>query len=182
MEHAVIKVLVATASRHGSTKEIGEQLGADISAGLRERGVDAEVETLDAGQVADLADVDALVLGSAVYMGRWLKAARRLVDREAERLESIPVWLFSSGPVDDSSKRDGGKVAPGGKIASAAWAQDHHTFGGKLDRADLSWSERLVASAVHAADGDNRSPSDISAWADKICGSLSDTHLAPYDR
>lgn len=170
----MIKVLVATASRHGSTREIGEQLGTALSRGLLARGVDAEVEVLDAERVESLADIDALVLGSAVYMGRWLKSARRLVDRETEYLESIPVWLFSSGPVDDNKESDGTRAVPTAKVASATWAQDHHTFGGKLDRAELSWRERLVASAVHAADGDHRSSSDINAWAEEICGSLAD--------
>ncbi|WP_240498095.1 flavodoxin domain-containing protein [Williamsia sp. 1135] len=177
----MIKVLVATASRHGSTREIGEQLGTALSAGLLVREVDAEVEVLDADQIESLADVDALILGSAVYMGRWLKSARSLVDRETERLESIPVWLFSSGPVDDNGKTDGGKATPEVKIASAAWAQDHHTFGGKLDRAELSWGERLVASAVHATDGDHRSSSEIGEWADEICGSLAEMSIVRND-
>jgi menaquinone-dependent protoporphyrinogen oxidase len=166
----MMKVLVTTASRHGATKEIGEQLATSISARLTEHGIAAEVDVCDVERVHDLASYDALVLGSAVYMGRWLKSARKLVDREADLLASMPVWLFSSGPIvaDD-------KPAPESQWATAPWAQDHHTFGGKLDRTALSRSERLVASAVHAADGDNRSTAEINEWARTISGSLAAT-------
>ena len=165
-----MKILVATASRHGATREIGEQLGADISTGLRDHGVDARVDTRDAEQVDDVSEYDAVILGSAVYMGRWLKSARKLVDRELEQFESIPVWLFSSGPVttDDTP-------APDTKWATAPWARDHHTFGGKLDRSTLSRGERFVASAVHATDGDNRSTEEIAEWAQTISESLAGT-------
>ena len=165
-----MKVLVATASRHGATHEIGEQLGTDIAAGLHDRGIDARVDTRDAEQVDDVSEYDAVILGSAVYMGRWLKSARKLVDRELEQFESIPVWLFSSGPVaaDDTP-------APGTKWATASWARDHHTFGGKLDRSTLSRGERFVASAVHATDGDNRSTEEITEWAQTISESLAET-------
>lgn len=165
-----MKILVATASRHGATREIGEKLGADIAAGLRDRGVDARVDICDAEQVDDVAGYDAAIVGSAVYMGRWLKSARKLVDRELEQFQSVPVWLFSSGPVvaEDTPSPDTGS-------ATAPWARDHHTFGGKLDRSSLSRSERLVASAVHATDRDNRSAEEITEWAQTICESLAAT-------
>lgn len=166
----MIKVLVAVASRHGATREIGEQLGAQISSGLYTRGVDAEVHVRDPGSVESLAAYDALVLGSAVYMGRWLKAARDFVDREEEHLRAIPVWLFSSGPVVPADA-----PAPKSKWSTVDWANDHHTFGGKLDRECLSRMERFIASAVHATDGDNRSPAEIAEWADEISNSLVST-------
>lgn len=79
-----MKILVATASRHGATREIGEQLGADIAAGLRHRGVDARVDICDAEQVDDVAEYDAAIVGSAVYMGRCSRAhANSLIGRSS---------------------------------------------------------------------------------------------------
>jgi menaquinone-dependent protoporphyrinogen oxidase len=42
---------------------------------------------------------DAVVLGSAVYLGNWMKPAKEFAVREAAALAAVPVWLFSSGPI-----------------------------------------------------------------------------------
>lgn len=85
--------LVTAASRHEATREIAEA----IADGLNRRGVDAEARSVD--QVTSLDGFDAVVIGSAIYMGRWLKTARELVSEHAAELSAMPVWLFSSGPL-----------------------------------------------------------------------------------
>ena len=57
---------------------------------------------LQAGDVRDLEGYDAVVLGSAVYGGRWRRDARRLLRRLPRSLGRRPLWLFSSGPVGES--------------------------------------------------------------------------------
>ena len=91
------RVLVACASRHGSTVEIAAEI-ADV---LRRDVPGAVVDLRDAVQAGEVAGYDAAVIGSAVYMGRWLPAARDLVEEHREVLSAMPVWLFSSGPVGD---------------------------------------------------------------------------------
>ena len=92
-----MKVLVTAASRYGATGEIAEAIGEV----LRERGLDA---TVGPPEAATVDGHDAVVLGSAVYAGHWLKPARELVDRQRDALAARPVWLFSSGPVGDPPK------------------------------------------------------------------------------
>src|SRR5690606_10318919 len=70
-----MQVLVTVASRHGSTREIGEVV-AEV---LRNSGFDVDVA--DPDEVEDLDRYDAVVLGSSVYLGRWAASARALVDR-----------------------------------------------------------------------------------------------------
>ena len=124
-----MKVLVAVASRHGSTKEIG----AAIAEVLQASGFD--VELADPDDVDDLESLDAVVLGSAVYVGRWSASARAFVDRFAGRLAQRPVWLFSSGPGGDPP-------APVGDpeeitaVLRRVGARGHRTFPGRLDRGD----------------------------------------------
>src|SRR5687768_14433030 len=91
-----MRVLVATASKYGSTQEIGEA----IVRALRERDIDAEAIRVE--DVTTLEGVDALVLGSGVYAGHWMKTARSFVKHHAHQFSEVPVWLFSSGPIGES--------------------------------------------------------------------------------
>jgi len=160
----VVKVVVS--SRHGSTREIGEAIANE----LRAAGHEARVS--DAGEIAELEAAEAVVLGSAVYMGRWLKPARRLLEAGGERLGRKPLWLFSSGPTGDPALP---KEAEPGEIAEAApkiGARDHRVFPGKLDRSVLTRRERLLVRVLRAADGDFRDWDAIRSWAKSIARAL----------
>src|SRR5215212_4334828 len=95
-----MKVLISAASRHGATLEIAEALKTEVEAS----GV--EVDLIAPERVVDVTPYDAVIIGSAVYAGRWLAAARELIDREVTQLSAKPVWLFSSGPIGDPDKPD----------------------------------------------------------------------------
>jgi menaquinone-dependent protoporphyrinogen oxidase len=88
-----MKVLVTAASKHGATAEIGATIGEVLGG---EQGLDATVVPPE--EVAAVDGYDAVVLGSAVYAGHWMAAAKELVDRAGSALAGKPVWLFSSGP------------------------------------------------------------------------------------
>jgi menaquinone-dependent protoporphyrinogen oxidase len=62
-------VLVTYATKHGSTHEIAEA----IANTLVNRGIPTDAVAVDT--IADVGLCEAVVLGSAVYMGRWLKEA-----------------------------------------------------------------------------------------------------------
>lgn len=167
----MMRILVATASRHGATHEIGQQLGTALAADLADRGTDAEVDVRNASDVTTLADYSAVVLGSAVYMGRWLRDARHFVDEHETALQAVPVWLFSSGPVDDANPKPTPAAAP----PTPPWAREHRVFPGRLDRSVLGSGERLVAAVVRASDGDHRDPAAVEAWAHEIGAALMPT-------
>jgi menaquinone-dependent protoporphyrinogen oxidase len=112
-----------------------------------------------------------VVLGSAVYMGQWMKPARELAERQAAALAARPVWLFSSGPVGEPAKPAENPVDVS-KILQATKARDHRVFTGKLARKQLSFPDRAMASAIRAAEGDFRNWADIRAWATGIAGTL----------
>jgi menaquinone-dependent protoporphyrinogen oxidase len=161
-----MKVLVAAASRHGSTSEIAEAIGDE----LRGHGLDADVKRAD--EVHDLAGYDAVVLGSAVYVGKWLDPARDLVEKRADELCTLPVWLYSSGPVGEPLRpapEDAVDVAP---LVSATRAREHRLFGGKLDKGRLGFGEKAVVLAFRAPEGDFRDWDEIRAWAGDIAGEL----------
>ena len=165
-----MRVLVAVASRHGSTREIGEAVAEVL------RGSGFAVDVLDPDDVDGIADYDAVVLGSSVYVGRWAASARALVDRLAGALASRPVWLFSSGPVGDPPAPAGDpEEVPA--LVSRLHARGHRTFSGRLDKGGLALAERAVVALVQAEQGDFRAWADIQDWAAGIAAELHDEEI-----
>lgn len=163
-----MRVLVAAASKHGSTAEIATVI-ADV---LTERGLDATaVPIADVGAVEEY---DAIVLGSAVYAGRWLTPAKDFVQRCADALAARPVWLFSSGPVGDPPMPEEDPV-DATSIVQATGAREHRIFSGRLDRARLSYAERAIVVAFRAPYGDFRNWPEIRAWAASIADAMAST-------
>ena len=161
-----MKVLVAAASKHGATDEIAVAV-ADV---LAQHGLD--VRLVPADDVESVRGCDAVVLGSAVYMGRWLEAARRLVDAHADELSAVPVWLFSSGPVGDPPRPADDQAVDVTEIVAATRARGHRLFAGKLDRESLGFGERALVRALGVRDGDYRDWDVIRGWAAEIADAL----------
>ena len=160
-------VLVTAASRHGATHEIAEA----IARGLLQRGVEAQARPAE--EVSSLDGFDAYVVGSAVYIGRWLDAARDLVEANAGALAARPVWLFSSGPLGppDAFKPEGDPVDAAALVESTG-AVEHRVFAGRLERGLLSFGEKAVVVAVRAPEGDFRDWDAIDGFAAAIAGQL----------
>lgn len=159
------RVLIAYGSKHGATQGIAEELEEE----LRSDGFD--VVAMPAERVDDVNGYDAVILGGAVYAGRWHVEARRCARRHAGQLRQRPVWLFSSGPVDDSAERR--DIAPVRGVArwmQRLGAREHITFGGALT---AETPGRIAHSLVrHGKGGDFRNPERIRQWAHHIAAQL----------
>ena len=125
-----MRVLVTAASKHGATFEIATAIGEELSRA----GIDARVEPLE--DVLSLDEYDGVVVGSGIYAGHWVGAAKEFVDQHATELALRPLWLFSSGPIGDPLKPEEDPVdaAP---TATRLGARAHRVFGGRLDRTRL---------------------------------------------
>ncbi len=166
-----MRILVTAASRHEATTEVAKAIAATIErAGI-------EVEIRRPEEVGHLGGYDAVVLGSAVYAGHWLRPAKELVERTSSRMRTVPVWLFSTGPVGDPLKPAElpADVAP---MLEQSGAREHRLFGGRLDRRRLGFGEKAMVRMVGAADGDHRPWGDIEAWAEEIASALNAETLA----
>jgi menaquinone-dependent protoporphyrinogen oxidase len=115
-----LKVLVSAASAHGSTAEIASAIGEVLT----KHGLRATV--IPPAEVGSVADYDAVILGSAVYTGHWLAAAKDLVARSRDALAGRPVWLFSSGPVGDPSRKLVQSMGKDPADLAAIQAATHH--------------------------------------------------------
>lgn len=137
-------VLVTYASRHGATTEIAEALGRD----LRSHGVDADVRSAD--EVDGVDGYDAVVLGSAISIGRWLPEATAA--RSADPPQPAPPDLH--------------------ELVERTQARGHSVFGGKLERDALSLPERAIVRTVKAPYGDCRDFAAVADFASTIAQSI----------
>jgi menaquinone-dependent protoporphyrinogen oxidase len=184
-EDIMPKALIVHASKHGATAGIAERIGEV----LRAEKVDAVVAP--AALAPDPHGFDAVVVGAGVYMGSWVKDGVTYLEDHRPTLAAMPVWLFSSGPLPNSTKeRDGddpithalgpteGPGSAGRRrveaLAEAIHVRGHEVFQGAFDPQDppKSLGERVVRLMPAAKNilpaGDFRQWDRIEAWAREI--------------
>jgi Flavodoxin len=161
----MVRVLVIVASRHGATREIGEAVAAALTA----EGIESEVQPPE--RVAEIDGFDAVIIGSGVYAGHWLEAAKRFIKRHEVTLRQRPVWLFSSGPLGDPPApiAEPVDVAP---LVEMTAARGHRIFAGRLAKTELGFGERALVKVVRAPYGDYRDWPEIAEWGREIAGGL----------
>jgi len=154
-------VLIAYASRSGSTEEVAREIG-DI---LKKAGIEAAV--LPVKRVWDVGDYGAVVIGSAVYAGRWLSEARKFLRRFQPTLARMRVAAFSMGVSTregEEAKREEllGSMDPLREITTPVSVAP---FAGKMDRKKLPFFYRLLIKLLKVPDGDFRDWDAIREWA-----------------
>jgi menaquinone-dependent protoporphyrinogen oxidase len=160
-----MKILVTAASKYGSTGEIAQAIGEVLT----ERGLETTVAPPE--EVVSVEEYDAVVLGSAVYAGRWQREAKELVERAKDVLTTRPVWLFSSGPIGDPPKPEEDPVDVA-DLMETTKAREHRVFPGKLVKRQLSFPEKAIVLALRAPEGDFRDWDAIRSWASKVADAL----------
>jgi menaquinone-dependent protoporphyrinogen oxidase len=173
------RILVAYASKHNSTAEIAREIGEV----LRWQGTHS-VDVMSAGKVTSISGYDAVVLGSAVYMGQWMPDAADFLKTFERQLADRPTWIFSSGPTsegDPTTLTDGWTfpetLQP---VADRIHPRDMAIFSGKLNPIQLGLFERFMLKLIRPDVGDFRDWKMIRAWADKILRSVERLdHVAP---
>jgi menaquinone-dependent protoporphyrinogen oxidase len=157
------RVLVAFASKLGSNGEIAEV----IAETLRRSGHHSSA--VPVREIRAIEEWDAVVLGSAIYAAHWQRDARRFVARYREELIARPLWLFSSGPLDERLAAAGLPItAHGAEITAGLGALDHRTFGGRLAE-DAPIDPQVLR--THPI-GDFRDWEAIRAYAAEIAAAL----------
>jgi menaquinone-dependent protoporphyrinogen oxidase len=174
-----VQILVAYASRHGSTQGIA----ARIAERLRADGLD--VALLAAAEVPDPSRYDAFIVGGAAYMFHWLKDATSFVRENRTLLAARPTWLFSSGPIGTATVDEEGRdvletTVPKefAELRDAIRPRGEKVFFGAMDPAakPIGVTERIVTLMPAARNafprGDFRDWAAIDAWADDIARDL----------
>lgn len=165
-----MNILVAYASKYGSTRQIAERIARELTGG----GRTAEAAPVTAA--LDLGAYDAFVIGSAVFYGKWMGEAVDFVRRNAVLIRARPVWLFSSGPLGEPEKggkdqREAAVPVEIPELAQLVRARGHRVFFGRLERRALGRMDGFVARVV-GVEGDFRDWDDIVAWASDVASAL----------
>lgn len=128
------------------------------------------VDVMPARSVSDLAAYGAVVLGGALYSLRWHKDARRFIRKHRVALQTKPVWLFSSGPLDDSASKQ--EIPPVRFVKNASrlvHARGHLTFGGRMPAEARGFP---AGSMAKKNAGDWRDPDRVRLWAKQVAEDL----------
>ena len=161
-------VLVAYATKYGSTREVADAIAAQLSA----RGVDAVARP--AGEVRSLDGYSAVVLGTALYFFHWRGEAHRLLRRNRKALSELPVAVFGLGPIEDTPEQfEGAREHLARGLAKHSWLSPASSavFGGKLDPEHLRFPDNNPA--VRAMSPiDLRDFDAIRSWADSLLDAL----------
>ena len=165
-----VKVLVAYASKYGSTKEIAEKIGESI------KGEGLDVDVLSAEKVKDINGYQGVVIGSASYIGMWRKEANNFVKKYEQPLARMPVWIFSSGPAE---KGDPVQLMKGWLYPTALKPvienikpKDITVFHGNINVDKMNFIEKQMIKMVKSGYGDFRDWKAIAGWGRGIAAAL----------
>jgi menaquinone-dependent protoporphyrinogen oxidase len=191
---APARVLVAYATRHGSTAEVADWIAEEV------RAAGADVDVAPAAAVPKIQRYAAIVLGGPMIRG-WHRDACRFLKRHAGELADKPTALF----ITAASLTETGEEQAGGvpltkdpwlvkeprnpskltykenyarpahyledvfRAAPALQPQSIAFFAGSLDLSTMNLFEKLfVMLVVRATPGDARNQKAVRAWAQEI--------------
>lgn len=160
------RVLVTYATKYGSTAEIAVK----IATVIRDSGIETDIIPIE--NVTEVFPYQAVIIGSAVYMGQWRKEMVNFLKEKQIILSEKPVWIFSSGPTGEGNPVDlmkgwqfPEKLEP---IVDVIQPRDTIVFHGRLNLNTLTIFERWIAQNVKSPVGDFRDWKMIVAWANTI--------------
>lgn len=166
-------ILVAYATKYGSTGEVAEAIGER----LREQGLVVDVKPVK--EAPSLDGYDAVVFGAPFYVGSMLKEARAYLERQREALEGTPVAVFALGPTTGEEPLYQAAEQLDNALKKLPWLQPVSAamFVGKYDPHNLRFRDRLLtmppASPLHGlGPHDDRDWEAIGAWAEGLTVAL----------
>jgi menaquinone-dependent protoporphyrinogen oxidase len=158
-------ILVAYATRYGSTQEVAEA----VAATLRERGLAVDIQPMR--DVRTLDQYSAIVLGAPLYMFHWHKDALHFLARHREALTQRPVAIFALGPFHAEEKEfQGSREQLDKELAKFPWLtpQAITIIGGKFDPQKLTFPHNMIPALKNMPASDVRDWTAIRAWANDL--------------
>ncbi|MGE5530648.1 MAG: flavodoxin domain-containing protein [Bacteroidota bacterium] len=158
------RVLVAYASKSGTTAEVAEAIAEAL------RAQKLSVDTLPVDSVAGLSEYSAVVLGSGVRIGKWLPQALAFARKHQSALATLPVAIFTvhmlAVGADEESRQH--REAYTAAVRDIVRPRAEAFFAGRIEMSRLSLVERLMTKAVKAPEADDRDWTAIRQWSEGL--------------
>jgi menaquinone-dependent protoporphyrinogen oxidase len=158
-------VLVAYATRYGSTQEVAEAVATTLCG----RGLAVDIQPVRNVQALD--QYRAIVLGAPLYMFHWHKDALHFLARHRAALTQRPVAVFALGPFHAEEKEfQGAREQLDKELAQFPWLtpQAIAIFGGKFDPQKLTFPHNLIPALKNMPASDVRDWTAIRAWSNDL--------------
>jgi menaquinone-dependent protoporphyrinogen oxidase len=160
------KILVAYASKCGSTAEVADVIGKN----LQQQGFAVDVRL--AKKVTDVSAYQGVIVGSAIRIGRWLPAATKFVKTHQQALSNVPIAYFEvCGELNEGETEAHQRVAESylEPVRAIVKPVEVGLFAGKMDYSKLSFLNRLMIERfIKSPEGDWRNWDAIRTWSDKV--------------
>lgn len=158
------KVLVTYASKYGSTGGVADAIGKELCS----KDVTSDVALIN--NAGNIGSYQGVVIGSAIYMGKWMSEAVDFVKNNKDTLRQMPVAYFLvcmtlSKPTEENRAKVLSYMDPILKAVPEIKPVGIGTFAGALDYNNLSWLNKKILRSKGTPEGDFRDWKAIQAWA-----------------
>jgi len=158
------KILVSYASEYGSTGGVAEAIGKELCS----KGAKADVFL--ARNVKNLSSYQGVIVGSAIYRGKWMPEAINFVKTNSEILRQIPVAFFMvcmtmHQPSEENRRKALAYLDPVLQTIPQVKPVDIEPFAGAMHYSNLSWLNKKIIQSKEVPEGDFRDWEAIRAWA-----------------
>ena len=161
-----MKILVAYATKAGSTAEVAAEIGRVV-----ESKSGCKVDVHPVGKLKEVDGYDAVIIGSGIRAGKWLPEATKFVEKHRDALSQIPLAFFTvcltlSEDTEENRRTVAAYLDPVREIVQPV---EVGLFAGAMDYSKLPFILWLLMKAMKTPQGDFRDWEAIRAWADSIC-------------
>jgi menaquinone-dependent protoporphyrinogen oxidase len=163
------RILVAYATRAGSTAEVADAIGKKLAAG----GAMVDVKPVE--KVQSINGYQSVVLGSAIRFGNLLPEMTDFVHTHKDELHKVPAAYFIVCFILRENTEENRKTANAylDPLRAEVIPVNVGLFAGKMDYSKLSsWETFIIKYIVKAPEGDLRDWKQINDWAANLLPKL----------
>ena len=158
------RVLITYASQYGSTGGVADAIEKELCS----KDVAADVVLIK--NASNVSSFQGVVIGSAIYRGKWLPEALDFVQKNKDILRQVPVAYFLvcmslSHPTEENRAKVSSYMDPILKAVPEIRPVGIGTFAGALDYNNLSWINKKILQSKGTPEGDFRDWNAIRTWA-----------------